>query len=84
METGAEKTKEYRALLPQRIKVSVESSEDGLWATISTEDGSLKHCYTQAANATELVTMVNDAVLTHYEIPEEFQGKVGFYSPMTQ
>ncbi len=83
MNTRESTIKEYRSRLPQRIKVSIESSEEGLWARISADDGSLEHCYTQAANITELVPMVNDAVQTHFEVPEEFRSEVGYYSPLS-
>lgn len=75
--------KEYRARLPLRVRVLIESSDEGLWATISTDDGRLSNCYTQAANATELVTMVNDAIQTYFEIPEEFRREVGYYVPLS-
>ena len=79
----AEQIKQYRALLPERVLVRVESSDDGLWAHISTADGRLSHCYTQAANALELVPLVNDAIQTFFEIPTEFRSEVGYYSPLS-
>jgi len=76
------KTSQYRATLPERVEARIESSEDGLWAYLSTKDGRLSHCYTQAANMTELLPMINDAILTSFEIPEEYRGDVGYYIPL--
>ena len=73
----------FRNLLPARVVVRVENTDDGLWAKISTPDGKLSNCYTQAANAVELVTMVNDALFTHFEVPEEVRNKVGYYVPLS-
>lgn len=79
----AQKIKGFRAVLPARVVVNMENTEDGLWAKISTSDGKLSNCYTQAANAVELVTMVNDAIFTHFEIPEDFRSKIGYYVPLS-
>lgn len=73
----------FRAILPSRVLVNVENTDDGLWAKISTSDGKLSHCYTQAANTTELVVMINDAVFTHFEVPERVRKDVGFYVPLS-
>lgn len=72
--------KHYQALLPQRITVKVERNEDdeGLWAQIV----ELPHCYTQAANATDLAGMITDAIQTHFEIPEEIRTDMGYYVPV--
>ncbi len=72
-------------MLPERVKVSVESTNDGLWARISAEGSNvLDNCYTQAANSAELVLMVNDAIQTHFEIPEELKSEVGYYTPVSE
>lgn len=77
-----QKIKNIRALLPVRVVVRVENTDNGLWARISTPDGKLSNCYTQAANAVELVTMVNDALFTHFEVPENMRSKIGYYVPL--
>lgn len=73
-----EQVEKFRTLLPVRVVVRVENTDDGLWAKISTPDGTLSNCYTQGANAVELVTMINDALFTHFEVPEEVRNKVGY------
>ncbi|MDP3764481.1 MAG: hypothetical protein Q8Q95_02565, partial [bacterium] len=69
--------------LPVRVVVNVENTDEGLWAKISTPDGKLSNCYTQATNATELVVMINDAIFTHFEVPEKFRKNLGFYVPLS-
>src|SRR3989338_562482 len=76
--------KEYRKLLPERLNVRIEREDGGFWAKISTSDGRLSNCYTQADSITELVVMINDAVQTHFEIPEKIREKVGFYLPVPE
>ncbi|MBI1974515.1 MAG: hypothetical protein HYS51_01540 [Candidatus Zambryskibacteria bacterium] len=71
--------KYYASLLPQRLSVKIEKDDNGLWARVN----ELSHCYTQAANATELIEMINDAVQTHFEIPESFKKDVGYYIPLS-
>ena len=78
-----QQAKEYRARLPERVMVHIESSDNGLSAQITAADGKISHCYTQATNAVELVPMINDAVQTYFEIPEEFRSEVGYYSPLS-
>ena len=73
----------FKALLPTRVVLNVENTDDGLWARISTSDGKLSNCYTQAANAVELVTMVNDAIFTHFEVPEALRSAIGYYVPLS-
>ena len=71
--------KEYRAKLPDRINVSIKNEDGSFWAKITTPDGELSNCYTQADNINELVVMINDAVQTHCEVPEGIREQVGFY-----
>lgn len=78
-----EQIKEYRAKLPDRINVSIKNEDGSFWAKITTPDGELSNCYTQANNISELVVMINDAVQTHFEIPEKIREKVGFYVPIS-
>lgn len=78
-----QKLASFRAVLPARVVVNVENTDEGLWAKVSTPDGRLSNCYTQAANAVELVVMINDAIFTHFEIPENIRKNVGFYVPLS-
>ncbi len=73
----------FRAVLPNRVIANVENTDDGLWAKVSTSDGKLSNCYTQATNTTELVVMINDAIFTHFEIPEGVRKDIGFYVPLS-
>lgn len=73
----------FRAILPARVVVNVENTDDGLWAKVSTPGGELSNCYTQATNAAELVVMINDAIFTHFEIPERIRKEIGFYVPFS-
>ena len=69
----------YAKMLPKRISVRIEKDENGLWAKIL----ELPHCYTQASSGSELLEMINDAVQTHFEVPEKFKKEVGYYIPLT-
>jgi predicted RNase H-like HicB family nuclease len=80
----AAQLKAYRAKLPDRINVSIKNEDGGFWAKITTSDGKLSNCYTQADSISELVVMINDAVQTHFDIPEKFREQVGFYVPMPE
>ena len=72
--------KHYTNLLPKRITLTVEKSDQGLWATIK----EIPFCYTQASSSSELIEMLNDAILTHFEVPKNFRNKVGYYAPVSQ
>lgn len=76
--------KEYRTKLPDRINVSIRNEDGSFWAKITTLDGELSNCYTQADNISELVVMINDAVQTHFEVPEKLREAVGFYLPVPE
>ncbi len=78
-----EEIAKFRAVLPNRVIVNVENTDDGLWAKVSTLDGKLSNCYTQATNTTELMVMINDAIFTHFEIPEKVRKDIGFYVPLS-
>ena len=73
---------EYRKAMPERVNVRIEKAGDGFWAKITTTDGRLSNCYTQANDIAELVVMINDAVQTHFDIPEHVREHVGFYVPL--
>lgn len=64
-------------MLPDRITVQIQKTEDGLYAQVV----ELEHCYTQADNFIELIEMINDAVFIYLDIPEEHRGKLGYYAP---
>lgn len=66
-----------------RVVVNVKNTDDGLWAKVFTPDGRLSNCYTQATNATELIVMINDAIFTHFEVPEKLRRDLGFYVPLS-
>ncbi|MFH1170852.1 MAG: hypothetical protein V1704_04885 [Candidatus Vogelbacteria bacterium] len=83
MSNSQQEIMKFRAVLPNRVIVNVENTDDGLWAKVSTVDGKLSNCYTQAINATELIVMINDAIFTHFEIPEETRKCIGFYVPLS-
>ena len=48
-------------------------TSDGFFAEVK----ELPHCHTQAKTFHELVEMVNDAVLTYFDVPERYKGKLG-------
>jgi len=80
-----EQIKKYSQLLPERINVHSEGSpEEGFWAKITAPGSNLQNCYTEANSIPELILMINDAVKTHYEIPEEVRDQVGFYAPIPE
>ncbi len=56
----------------------MHNSEDGgYWAEVKNLPG----CITQADNGTELFQMVNDAVYTYLDVPEEYIPFVPTYFP---
>jgi predicted RNase H-like HicB family nuclease len=67
-----EKIKEINKLregFPNEIMVSVSRSDDGIFlAKINT----FKGIYTEGKTFFELMEMINDAVRTYFEIPEEY------------
>lgn len=68
----------FRSLFPPKIDVIVNFSEDGgFYAKILTFPG----CVTQAETFAELIEMVNDAVTTILEIPQEYLPYMPTYLP---
>lgn len=64
--------------LPDKIEVEIKDGEDGhYFAKIKNLPG----CITQAQNAQELLEMVNDAIYTYFEIPEQYLPFVQMYIP---
>lgn len=63
---------------PERVEVMVHDSEDGgYWAEVKDLPG----CITQADNGTELFQMLNDAIYTYLDVPEEYVPFVSTYFP---
>lgn len=71
------KIKKYDNMLPDYLTVTISKSEDGFYAKIK----ELKHCQTQADSYAELLAMINDAIYTHFDIPEEYREHVDTYYP---
>lgn len=63
----------YKSLLPKIITVLTKRTDDGLVAEVK----EFPHCYTQADNIPELIEMINDAVFTYLEIPDEYVKQLG-------
>ncbi len=73
-----EKINKYRKLLPKSIEVFVKPCEEGgFYAEIKTFPG----CHTQAETFSELIEMVNDAVITFLEIPRKYIPFMKTYMP---
>jgi predicted RNase H-like HicB family nuclease len=66
------------ALLPHEVSVGVRRSEDGGFVA---EVASFPGVMTQGETFSELVAMVNDAVLTYFDIPEQYRAFVPSYLP---
>ncbi len=59
----------YQSQLPNSIKVKIGKSKDGgFWVKVL----SLPRCFTQAESGEELFVMINDAVYTYFDIPENY------------
>jgi predicted RNase H-like HicB family nuclease len=67
-----------RSLFPAEIKVQVRRSADGGFvAEILTFPGII----TEADTFTELIEMINDAVMSYFEVPEKYASFVANYIP---
>lgn len=67
-----------RGRFPEGVGVIVRDSEDGgYWAEVKNLPG----CITQADNGTELFQMLNDAIYTYLDVPEEYIPFVPTYFP---
>lgn len=53
--------------IPDKIKLSIEITRDGWFLVTSPE---LPGFVTQARNAKELLEMVNDGILTYFDVPK--------------
>ena len=67
----------YKKLLPKKLSIQIRKEEGEFWAEIK----EFPHCYTQAKTFWELIKMINDAIYTHFDIPENFREKLGYYLP---
>jgi len=57
----------FKELLPAKIRVDIHPSQDGgFFCEIKTFPG----CFTQGENLFELMEMINDAVYTYLDIPQ--------------
>ena len=61
--------------LPNAIKVQLIKSKDGGYTIILPE---YSGCITYAEDVNELISVVNDAVLTYFEVPSEEAKKINF------
>ena len=59
--------------IPEAIKLSIEITHDGWFLVRSPE---LPGLITQARDAKELLEMVNDAILTYFDVPEKEADKI--------
>jgi len=68
---------ELKARFPREISVVVEKYQDGFIANVKTFAG----CLTEASSYSELIEMVNDAVRSYFEIPEQYLPFMPTYRP---
>ncbi len=69
---------ELRALFPREITASVQRSEDGGFvAEVLTYPG----MFTEGETFSELLEMINDAVYTYFEVPENLLSFMPTYLP---
>ena len=74
----AKKIQELRSFFPNEIEVKVRRSIDGGFCA---EVLTFPRVITEADTLTELIEMVNDAVLNYFEIPEKYSSFVPNYLP---
>lgn len=68
-----------RGIFPREIGVRIQRSQDGgFFAEIMKFDAKL---YTEAETFSELIGMVNDAVITYFEIPKKYVSFMPNYIP---
>lgn len=67
----------YKIKLPDKISVVIKNIGDDYYFVRITD---LQDCVTQA-KAEEIFEMVNDAIYTYFEIPQEYQPFVQTYIP---
>jgi len=68
----------YLMILPRKLEVEIHRAEEGgFWARVK----GLPGCNTQGEDFFDLIEMINDAVLTYFEVPDKFRKFVGHYVP---
>lgn len=68
----------YIMLLPRKLSVDIYKAEEGgFWAKVKELPG----CNTQGENFVDLVDMINDAVFTYFEVPQNARKSLGHYIP---
>ena len=60
----------YKGRFPDELEVSIKSSQDGGYIA---NVYNLPGCITQAETGRQIFEMVNDAVYTYLQIPEDYQ-----------
>lgn len=67
-----------RALFPAEIEVRIRRSEDGGFVA---EVGTFPGVITESDTFSELIEMINDAVMSYFEVPAKFASFVANYIP---
>ncbi|TSC53298.1 MAG: hypothetical protein LiPW39_357 [Parcubacteria group bacterium LiPW_39] len=68
----------YKWRFPEKLEVAIRPSKDGGYvAYVNNVPG----CVTQAEQGKELFEMVNDAVYTYFQIPQEYQPYMPTFFP---
>ena len=73
-----QEVRRFRDALPRQIEVRVRRSEDGGFVATVT---SLSGVHTEGETFSELIDMVNDAVYSYHDIPENLRSFVPTYVP---
>lgn len=68
----------FNSRIPNEISVNIYPSKDGGYIA---EVKDIDHCLTQVESGKDLVKMVNDAMHTSLDIPEEYRDYVVSYLP---
>ncbi|MFA5086273.1 MAG: type II toxin-antitoxin system HicB family antitoxin [Candidatus Paceibacterota bacterium] len=68
----------YKWRCPDKIEVSIKPSKDGGYFIYVND---LPGCVTQAETGKEIFEMVNDAIYTYLEIPENYQPYMPTFFP---
>lgn len=66
----------YRSVIPNEVDMHIESDGHTFIATVTSIDGhkpDSDFLITEASNRDELVTMINDLVLTYVHVPEIYR-----------
>lgn len=63
---------------PDTLQVYIQRTDEGYFAKVTNLEGNV---VTQAQTGLELFEMVNDAVYTYLEIPEQYRETLGYFMP---